>query len=138
MTSLQPGGVEVLDRKYAGTTNTLHAARNDVVSWLRGHRIDPDLQERTALVLSELATNAIQAGPGNAYSMRVSLGDDHSVVVAVTSQSEHDRPTLREHWSPANPLAARGRGLLIVSELSDRVEVGQPAPDVVVVTAVLH
>jgi hypothetical protein len=70
--------------------------------------------------------------------MRVSLGDDRSVVVAVASRSEHNRPTPRENWGPATPLAARGRGLRIVSELSDHVEVGQPAPDVVVVTAVLR
>ncbi len=124
-----------LEREYEGTTGTLRAARSDVVSWLNGHQVDHDLQERAALVLSELASNAVQASPGNAFSLRMSFADDGSVVMAVTSRTDRDGPPPRDDWGPATILATRGRGLLIVGKLSDHVDVDQPAAGTIVVTA---
>ncbi len=138
MSPPQGRSVGVLDREYEGTTSTLRAARSDVVGWLKERRIDQDLQDRAALVLSELASNAVQASPGNAYSLRVSLSDDGSVVMAVTSSTGGDRPPPRDDWGPATILAARGRGLLIVGKLSEQVDVDQPAGGMVVVTATLR
>jgi anti-sigma regulatory factor (Ser/Thr protein kinase) len=124
----------VLDCEYDGSTSTLRAARNDVVGCLKAHVKDQDLQERAELVVSELASNAVQAAPGSAYGLRISLVDDGSVVMAVTSSSER-MPPPREAWGPATLLAARGRGLLIVGSLSDHVDVAQPAEGTIVVTA---
>jgi len=124
----------VLDREYDGTTGTLRAARNDVVGFLRAHVPDPDLHERAELVVSELATNAIQASPGVAYGLRVALTDD-AVVLAVTSTSQRDAPPPRESWGPAHARAPRGRGLLIVDELTDGVAVERASDDTIVVTA---
>ena len=78
-----------------GTTSTLRSARNDVVELLETHVSDQDLQDRAELVVSELATNAIQASPGIAYGVRVSLADDGSVVMAVTSYDPARRPPPR-------------------------------------------
>jgi anti-sigma regulatory factor (Ser/Thr protein kinase) len=124
--------VVVLDREYDGTTSTLRVARNDVVECLRGHVPDEDIQERAQLVVSELATNAIQASPGVAYGLRISLGPDGSLIMAVTSATESDAPPPRNQWGPAHPVAVRGRGLLIVDKLTDEVDVEQTSGTIVV------
>jgi anti-sigma regulatory factor (Ser/Thr protein kinase) len=128
----------VLDREYEGTTSTLHSARNDVVDCLRPHVPDRDVQERAQLVVSELATNAIQASPGSAYSLRVSLAGDGAVVMAVTSTTARDMPPPRDLWGPATAIAPKGRGLLIVGKLTDEVGIEQPAAGTIVVTATLR
>ena len=86
-------------------------------------------------MVSELATNAIQASPGANYGIRVSLDDDRCVVLRVTSASERGRPPPRGAWGPATAFAIRGRGLMIVGELSDHVDVQQAGEGTVVVTA---
>lgn len=129
--------VGVFDRSYGGTTGTLRTARNEVGAWLAAHGLNGDLRDRVALVLSELASNAVQASPGVPYGVRVSAVDG-SVVVAVTSKTNSGRPPPKERWGPATLLATRGRGLLIVDELSDDVVVDLPVDDTVVVTATLR
>ena len=128
----------VLDREYEGTTRTLHSARNDVIDCLRPYVDDHDVHERAQLVVSELATNAIQASPGSAYSLRVSLAGDGSVVMAVTSTTTRDTPPPRELWGPATAVAPKGRGLMIVGKLTDEVGVEQPSAGTIVVTATLR
>jgi anti-sigma regulatory factor (Ser/Thr protein kinase) len=130
-----PSEFVVLDRDYAGTTTSLRSARNDVVEVLRAHVPDQELQDRAELVVSELATNAIQASPDTSFGLRVSLADDGSVAVAITNSSWRDGLPPRSAWGPQYPGAPRGRGLMIVAELTDEVEVEQPAAGVLVVTA---
>ena len=128
----------VLDREYEGTTGTLRVARTDVTGCLHERGIDQDLLERATLVLSELAANAVQASPGNPFSLRLSLGNDGAVVVALTSQTNNGSPPPREKWGPTTLRAPNGRGLMIVDELSDQVVVVSPDPRTVVVTATLR
>ena len=128
----------VLDREYEGTTNTLHAARSDVVDCLKSYMADTDVHERAQLVVSELATNAIQASPGNPYRLRVSLAGDRSVVMELTSTTGHDAPPPRDLWGPATAIAPKGRGLMIVGKLTDEVGIEQPVAGTVVVTATLR
>lgn len=128
----------VLDREYEGTTSTLHSARNDVMDCLRPHVADTDVQERARLVVSELATNAIQASPGSAYRLRVSLASDRSVVMEVTSSTARDTPPPRDLWGPATAIAPKGRGLMIVDKLTDDVGIEQPVAGTIVVTATLR
>jgi anti-sigma regulatory factor (Ser/Thr protein kinase) len=122
-------------RDYDGTSATLRDARRDVVGWLLGCGFDRDLQDRAALVVSELATNAVQASPGVAYAVNLRRVGDRSATLAVTSHTDFQRPPPRQHWGPASTLAARGRGLKIVEMLADGVEVDLPSSDTVVVTA---
>lgn len=138
MSAEQPRGLIVLDRFYAGNSGTLRDVRSDVVASLRAAVGDPDLEERAQLVVSELATNAIQASPGHRYGLVVQVGTDNSVVVQVTSTSDREAPPARESWGPETARAVRGRGLLIVGMLSDEVEVAQPASGTVVVTAMFR
>ena len=125
-------------RVYDGTSRTLRKARNDVVGWLGDHGLGIDLQQRAALVLSELATNAVQASPGSDYSVQLSIDSDRAATIAVTSHTGYETPPPREHWGPPSRLAPRGRGLMIVSELAEDVAVDLPDRDTVVVTATLR
>jgi anti-sigma regulatory factor (Ser/Thr protein kinase) len=134
-----------LDRVYDGTSSTLQSARNDVVAWLRDFGLDEDVQQRAALVISELATNAVQASPGSAYIVRGTLGHDgsdgadrDSVVLTVVSHTSFEQPPPKEHWGPSAVLAGRGRGLMIVDDLSTDVTVDVPTHGTVVVTATLR
>jgi len=128
----------VLEREYEGTTGTLRAARTDVTGCLHERGVDEDLRDRTELVLSELAANAVQASPGNPFGLRLSLGNDGAVVVTVTSSTTNGSPPPRERWGPATLRAPSGRGLMIVDELSDLVVIDKPDPRTVVVTATLR
>jgi anti-sigma regulatory factor (Ser/Thr protein kinase) len=130
-------GVGRFERAYDGASHTLRVARNDVVGWLDEHGFDRALQDRAALVLSELATNAVQVAPGTTYAVSVSQPDAHCAVVAVTSRTEYEQPPPREHWRPASALAPRGRGLMIVDEIADAVDV-DVGGETVVVTATLR
>ena len=105
-------------RVYDGTSSTLSDARSDAVGWLGQHGLGLELQERAALVLSELATNAVQASPGTGYSVQLTID--------------------RDRWGPPSLLAPRGRGLMIVRELAEDVVVDLPDRDTVVVTATLR
>ena len=131
-------GLGELSRQYSGTTDALRAARTEVVEWLAGHGADRELRDRAALVLSELASNAMQASPGSLYGVRASFVDDGAVVVAVSSSTGGGRPPPREEWGVPTLRAARGWGLVIVDRLSDDVRVDQPVAGTVVVTATLR
>jgi anti-sigma regulatory factor (Ser/Thr protein kinase) len=128
----------VLNRQYDGTTLTLRAARTDVVGCLSERGVDQDLQDRAELVLSELASNAVQAAPGNPFNLRLALAGDGTLVLAVTSQTHNGGPPPRREWGPDNVLAPSGRGLMIVDQLAEKVHVDRPAVDKVVVTATLR
>ena len=132
------GVARQFQRAYDGTTSTLCAARHDVIGWLSERGFDQDLRDRAALVLSELATNAVQASPGSDYGVRVCDGGDGSAVMAVTSHTEFEQPPPRDHWAPATALALRGRGLMIVDEVADDVQVDLPSRHTIVVTATLR
>ncbi len=118
-------------RTYEGTTVALRGVRADVVSWLVGTGADGEALERSALVVSELAANAVQAGPGRRFEVRARREGAH-VVVVVRNPSDGDRPPGRTEWRPAEPLAPRGRGLAIVDALADGVEVGVEGDEVVI------
>ena len=128
----------VLNREYEGTTHTLRAARTDVVGCLSQRGVDQDLQERAELVLSELASNAVQAAPGNPFSLQLALAGDGTLVLAVSSQTHNGGPPPQREWGPDNVLAPSGRGLMIVDQLAERVDVERPDVDRVVVTATLR
>ncbi|HZX53175.1 MAG TPA: ATP-binding protein [Ilumatobacteraceae bacterium] len=128
----------VLDREYQGTTDTLRLARTEVGDRLADRRLGLDLRERAELVVSELASNAVQAAPGTPYRLLVAIESDESVVIALTSNASQGGPPPRAEWGPANVLAPTGRGLLIIDELSDSVNVQRPAGGKIVVTATLR
>lgn len=123
-----------MNREYAGDVTTLRTARHDVVDFLTECGADSQTVERASLIASELASNAIQAGPGEPYEMRVRVVDPNAASLSVTNRTAGSVPPPQSKWRPVDELAIRGRGLSIVESLSDEVTV-EVDGDAVTVTA---
>ncbi len=133
---------DLLRSDYEGDLRTLQGVRRDVVGWLTDHAADEATKERAALIISELASNAIQASPGWAYSVEVSRVDRDHVAISVRNRPIEHLPPPREKWRPAGnlslkELSLRGRGLAIVDSLSDDVTIAH-LDDELTVTAVFR
>lgn len=120
-----------LARTYDGVTGELRQVRADLVGWLDRAGAGSEAQERAALVVSELAANAVQAAPGRRFEVRAHWDHAH-VVVAVRNPTDGDLPPQRATWGPVDALAPRGRGLAIVDALADGVDVVAHGDEVVV------
>jgi anti-sigma regulatory factor (Ser/Thr protein kinase) len=121
-----------LHRDYEGEAATLRTARRDVLSWLTDLDADEDTKERAALIVSELATNALQASPGLTYTVRVVRDNDDFASISVRNHAVASRPPGRDRWHLADRTSLRGRGLAIVASLADEVTVDDDHGDVVV------
>lgn len=121
-----------LDRNYEGEAATLRVARRDVLTWLTDLGADEATKERAALIVSELATNALQASPGRMYRVRVVLDGDDRASISVRNHTSGGRPPARERWQLADRSSLRGRGLAIVTSLAEEVTVNDDAGEVVV------
>ena len=112
-----------------------------MTEWLTELGADDETKERTALVVSELTSNAVQAAPGRSYNLEVTRLDDGSVAISVCNRPIGSRPPARELWRPAPPTPLRkllptGRGLAIVDSLSEEVTVEHHGDDIVVTARV--
>jgi len=118
-----------IERTYAGNTESVHHAREDLGQWLASMDLAP-LTADAQLVLSELSSNAVEASPHLEYSVCVSV-EDGRLRIAVSNSSTALLPAERD-WKSPDPLASQGRGLSIVDALSESVEVEQTASIVTV------
>jgi anti-sigma regulatory factor (Ser/Thr protein kinase) len=82
----------------------------------------PQLLSHIALVVSELATNAIEASPGEPYQLTIDNVDGLLTVEVRNHTTRADIPD-RSCWKPRDPLALRGRGLGIVADLAHNVQI---------------
>lgn len=101
---------------FTPEATSVAAARHFVKSQLT--RFSTDVQETAELCVSELATNCVLHA-GTAFRLCV-LVTDGSVRIEVTDHS-NDNPQLQH----ATPTDEHGRGLQIVSQLSDQWGVEQ-------------
>lgn len=103
-------------------------ARNRFERWLTDVGIDDETVEELAIVFSELAANAVTASaPGTLARLRA-YRDETNVVLEAVNGSPQTVPRDRGAWDLADPLRPGGRGLLIVNEYMDNVQV-EPADD---------
>lgn len=127
----RPSGV--LEAEFAGTPATLREARRALVEWIEGHGADPDACQRAELIVSELASNAVQASPGMPYRISAQRIDDERYdLVVVNTLDDADAVPPRDEWGPDDVLATRGRGLVIVEALAEQISVEQGAGSVTV------
>jgi anti-sigma regulatory factor (Ser/Thr protein kinase) len=145
-TSPLPPSGPPLDEILNGTTESVSAARTRVRRHLDELGADTTICERAELIVSELATNAVEASPGQQFRLVVEVGTSH----------QHQQPTMSEivirvenPWT-GGPLpgvdphraidaqAPRGRGLHIVRTLCDSFRIEQQNGTVQVVAALTY
>jgi anti-sigma regulatory factor (Ser/Thr protein kinase) len=121
--------------RLAGSTATINTARCAADDWLAQRGAGDDLRYRVALVVSELASNAVQAAPSRPYELSMAATAADSVTISVTNSDVNDAPPPKDHWGPGDVLAPRGRGLAIVDTLADEVIVDRSRGGTVTVVA---
>lgn len=96
---------------------------------------DPALTDDLQLIASELFTNAVEHGSGDAVEIIVAVVD-HGVCLTVVSRGPTPGVPSASDWQVAVPDAPNGRGLGIVREIADELVVERD-DDRFVVTATL-
>lgn len=107
------------ERRLTSETSSVRQARLAVTEVLDG-RVEPDLLDRVLLCTSEVVTNAIDHG-APPIDLKV-IRWPEAVRVEVS-----DGSPLRPRVQDPEPTAIRGRGLLIVDQMSDRWGVDEEA-----------
>ncbi len=110
--SATPRGARLARRLAVGQLNAWHIPYGS------------DASEAVALIVAELAANAVTHGrvPGRDFELRLSLVPG-SVRVEVTDSRSGSRPPGPKDVQAPFPLAESGRGLLVVDAVADRWEV---------------
>lgn len=121
-----------ISRVYLGEAATLRTARRDVVDFLLECGANGPTVERASLIVSELASNAIQAAPGVPYELHLRIVDPNAASLAIKNRTNGGFPPAQQTWRPVDGLAVRGRGLSIVDSLSDEVNVEVDGDEVTV------
>lgn len=109
------------DREYGGVAS-VRAARSDVMQWMTDRGADVEASGRAVLIVSELASNAVQESPDTAYRVFLATPDTSSVDIAVSNRRLVGSAPPRSP-SFAGPHAPRGRGLAIVELLTHDISV---------------
>lgn len=118
-----PGGFAWRLREGA---DSIAAARKAFRSWLAGAAASADDVADLAVVLSELAANALtgSATASEDGSAEIAAGlDDDELWLEVTNTVPEDAPDVLR-WDLDDPLRGGGRGLVIVRAYTDSVQVG--------------
>lgn len=121
-----------INRVYVGEAATLRKARRDVVDFLLECGANGQTVERASLIVSELASNAIQAAPGVPYELLLRIVDPNAASLSIKNRTRGGVPPAQPTWRPVDGLALRGRGLSIVDSLSDEVAVEVDGDEVTV------
>jgi anti-sigma regulatory factor (Ser/Thr protein kinase) len=111
---------------------SIASARQAFVTWLGHLTADADLLQDMSVVVSELASNALNGGdPGEPDTeVRAELEDD--VLHLVVSNRLPDEITDIRHWDLEDPLRGGGRGLMIVRAYTDSLNVDTVGGTVIV------
>lgn len=137
MTPIDHRQPSLMRRTYQADTATLQRCRDDVIAQLRTVDAADDVLERAALVVSELATNAIEHADGQPYHVEVRSDGRVQATIVVVNDAAGGGPPPPGEWGPDHPLAVRGRGLAIVETLAEDVHVRRTASGAISVSAVL-
>ncbi|MFC8243647.1 ATP-binding protein [Streptomyces chartreusis] len=99
-----------------------HLTLNQLQVW--GIPYDSDVSEAVAVIVAELAANAVTHGrvPGRDFELRLSLPTG-SVRIEVSDTLTDQRPPKPGDVRHPDSLDERGRGLVLVEALADRWEV---------------
>lgn len=107
----------------AAGPGSVSAARRAFVTWLAELSSDDDLLQDMAVVVSELASNAIDGGEPDHLEAEVRADVEADVINLVVSNRLPDDVTDIRHWDLDDPLRGGGRGLMIVRAYTDSLVV---------------
>ncbi|MFI6372318.1 ATP-binding protein [Streptomyces sp. NPDC050546] len=126
-----PVTVRVFSQRLSATPRGARLARRLAAHQLHGWGIPhgSDASETVALIVAELAANAVTHGrvPGRDFELRLSLVTGGVRIDVSDARAGSDPPGPREVLPP-RPLDEHGRGLLLVDALADRWEVLRREP----------
>ncbi|MFF4902245.1 ATP-binding protein [Streptomyces sp. NPDC001068] len=103
----ETGGLSAADAAWPRRLRRI--VRASLIHW--GH---PGMVDTALLLVTELATNALQHGSGPAIGVRIFLQGDHCVIKVTDTAGSPTRPRLRA----ASPTDESGRGLFLVEALA--------------------
>lgn len=124
-----------LRTSYEGEPLVLVAVRGELGRWLARQGFSPEVVSRAQLLVSELATNAVEAAPGQPFEVTARRVGPDTVAVAVSNAVSTTRPPPRIQWRTPEPLAPRGRGLAIAAALADAIDIVDDGPGTVTIEA---
>jgi len=108
--------------------SNVSAARRFVRTQLEG-RVPEEAVNDLMLATSELVTNAFEHGPHQPVRLTVRRGRDHASITVVSAGEGHRVPDV-ESWKTARADRVSGRGLGIVREIADDIDVERAAGSV--------
>jgi anti-sigma regulatory factor (Ser/Thr protein kinase) len=118
---------EWFHHEMAATTEQIVGARSGFEGWLRDVQVGADAREDLAVVLSELAANAVAAATRADDVIRVQAWRESSAVVVEVENAAASQSGGVVFHSEQDPLRGYGQGLLIVTAYTDSVEVVPPS-----------
>lgn len=120
------GLVSMTSIALPGTPDSVAAARRFVVEVVRSCpwiTTAADVLDRAALIVSELATNALRhtrsGDPGNSFTVRVDV-NEHGVRIEVHTLPPRQWDSVPHVVTPDAPSREHGRGLYLVDQWSHR------------------
>jgi anti-sigma regulatory factor (Ser/Thr protein kinase) len=98
-------------------------ARQAFITWLQQVSSDDELLQDMSVVVSELASNALDGGDPGSPVAEVRADLDGDVLQVVVSNRLPAGVTDIRHWDLDDPLRGGGRGLMIVRAYTDSLAV---------------
>jgi len=119
------------ERLFRADNDTIRAARRFVREAARTTALDPVRLSDIELAASELVTNAIEHGSGEAYRVRVVIEDDR-FVVEVSSKHCGEPISPPSMWGVGRSDELTGRGLGLVKAVSTETWIEQSHDELLV------
>lgn len=102
---------------------SIGSARQAFDTWLRQVATDAELLEDMSVVVSELASNALDGGHPTEPDAEIRAEVDADLLHLVVSNRLPDGMADIRHWDLDDPLRGGGRGLMIVRAYTDSLSV---------------
>ncbi|WP_434588237.1 ATP-binding protein [Streptomyces sp. A5-4] len=122
-TTQPPTTVRVFRQSFSATHKAARLARLLAVHQLHEWDVPygTELSDNTALIVAELATNAVTHGrvPGRDFELRLALDGEGVLRIEVSDARTERRPVPPHLAPPTGAEAGGGRGLLLVEALAD-------------------
>jgi anti-sigma regulatory factor (Ser/Thr protein kinase) len=112
-----------LEVRLPASVQAVPTARHKVARWLSHARVDSEVRDELALVVTELVTNAVEASPGPSASIEIQVRFGAGPAIILQVADEGSGFDLSQQPALPTERAVRGRGLPIVHALMDELTV---------------